>query len=107
MSNPCISQPLPTQTPPTLPFQATKALAESLDTLRAANVRAEPAVRALKRRKRLKEDIRLCGSKSAWLKHRSVERMLRDAEQVQRGLKGKERCLSGVVESLPSMGRVL
>ncbi|KAL6778911.1 SMC5 [Auxenochlorella protothecoides x Auxenochlorella symbiontica] len=60
---------------------ATKALVESLDTLRAANVRAEPAVRALKRRKRLKEDIRLCGSKSAWLKHRSVERMLRDAEQ--------------------------
>lgn len=76
-------------------LQATKALRESLETLRVTNLRAEPAVRALKERERLKEDMRLCQSKRAWLRHKGVSTMLREAERVRAwtgGEAGRSHC---------------
>ena len=63
-----------------LPTQSMSALQERMETLRQQNARIEPAVRVMRRRQVVQEEIRLAGSKAAWLERRAAESRRRAAE---------------------------
>ncbi|KAK2077523.1 hypothetical protein QBZ16_004368 [Prototheca wickerhamii] len=56
------------------------ALQERMETLRQQNARIEPAVRVMRRRQVVQEEVRLAGSKAAWLERRAAESRRRAAE---------------------------
>lgn len=63
-------------------MQAIVALNESVVNLRQQNERIEPAVQALRQRKRLQEEIRLGKSKLAWMAHKDVQEQYDAAAEV-------------------------